>query len=382
MEYSVNHGAWNAVFAVPSSLVDQHIRLAGALQLKVLLWVLRHAGERFTPEMIAEAVGASAADVRDAMQYWTITGLLSETAAQDDDAPSAAAPAPQKSTPDAHTPASLSEPAANPPARQAPAGNAAQTAAASAPNFSAPAALSAAPAAASAASPAAAPNAAFPAPRRIPKPDGLFLAKRVSESEELSCLMQEAQVILGRALSPGLSSGLLMLFDDYGLPADVILMLLQYAKSRGRDNTSYIESVGKSWADEGINSHERAEQKLRRLDETALAWRRLQTLLGIDRRSPSRREEQFASAWITDWKFSDALIREAYNRCIDATGKMKLSYMNKILEGWHLKGISTLEAAQAEQQAVRDRNRKKAQPRAVTYDLDALEQMDLTSLPK
>ena len=46
-------------------------------------------------------------------------------------------------------------------------------------------------------------------------------------------------------------------------------------------------------------------------------------------------------------------------RCIDATGKMKLSYMNKILEGWHLKGISTLEAAQAEQQAVRDRNRKK-----------------------
>ena len=50
-----------------------------------------------------------------------------------------------------------------------------------------------------------------------------------------------------------------MLFDDYGLPADVILMLLQYAKSRGRDNTSYIESVGKSWADRGINSHERAQ---------------------------------------------------------------------------------------------------------------------------
>ena len=161
MEYSVNHGAWNAVFAVPSSLVDQHIRLAGALQLKVLLWVLRHAGERFTPEMIAEAVGASAADVRDAMQYWTITGLLSETAAQDDDAPSAAAPAPQKSTADAHTPASLSEPAANPPARQAPAGDAAQTAAASAPNFSAPAA-------ASAASPAFRRTGCLPRNRKLP----------------------------------------------------------------------------------------------------------------------------------------------------------------------------------------------------------------------
>lgn len=333
MEYYVNHGAWNSVFAVPSSLVDQHIRLAGALQLKVLLWVLRHAGEAFTPESIAEAVGASTADVRDAMQYWTITGLLSET-------PPAAketAPAPAESAPTSTPAPSRTEPLQNPEGS---------------------------------------------APRRLPKPDGLFIAKRISESEDIAFLMQEAQVLLGRALSPGLSSCILMLFDDYGLPADVVLMLLQYAKSRGRDNTSYIESVGKSWAADGITSHERAEQKLRRLDETASAWRRVQAVLGIDRRSPSLREEQFASAWIMDWKFSDEMIREAYNRCIDATGKMKFSYMNKILEGWHTKGISTPSAAAMDQQAVREKGKRQAAPRSTTYDLDALDQMDMMSLPK
>ena len=122
-------------------------------------------------------------------------------------------------------------------------------------------------------------------PRRLPKPDGVFIANRIRESEELAFLMQEAQVILGRALSPALSSGILHLFDDYGLPSDVILMLLQYAKSRGHDNTSYIESVGKAWASEGIVSHELAEEKLCRLKEADVAVHRLHRVLGIERRN-------------------------------------------------------------------------------------------------
>ena len=80
MSYQINLGEWNSVFAVPSSLVDKHMRLAGAVQLKVLLWVLRHAGEEFPVEKLAAAVGASPADTRDAMQYWVATGLLRETA--------------------------------------------------------------------------------------------------------------------------------------------------------------------------------------------------------------------------------------------------------------------------------------------------------------
>ena len=39
MEYSVNFGIWNGVFAVPNVIVDEHIKLAGATQLKVILWM-------------------------------------------------------------------------------------------------------------------------------------------------------------------------------------------------------------------------------------------------------------------------------------------------------------------------------------------------------
>lgn len=35
MNYKMNLGAWNSIFAVPCSVVDEHIKLAGAAQLKV-----------------------------------------------------------------------------------------------------------------------------------------------------------------------------------------------------------------------------------------------------------------------------------------------------------------------------------------------------------
>ncbi len=77
MEYNLNLGAWASVFAVPSEIVDKHIKLAGAAQLKVILWFLRHAGENFTVEDIAESLSMQNADVRDSLQYWVETGVIS-----------------------------------------------------------------------------------------------------------------------------------------------------------------------------------------------------------------------------------------------------------------------------------------------------------------
>ena len=335
MNFSINLGAWNSIFAVPCALVDQHIRLSGALQLKVLLWSLRHAGEPLTEETIAAALNANAADVRDAMQYWIECGLISQ---QGDHAPlapgQASFPAP---------PADTKKEAEEQPSFQ------------NAPAPSAP-------------------------PRRIPKPDGAFLAQRISQSQEISFLMQESQQTLGRPLSPGLSSALLQLHDDYGLPADVILMLLQYVKSRGKDNTSYIESVGKNWAAEGIFSHELVEEKLRRLDEISSAWRKIEQTVGIDHRSPSSREEQYAARWLLEWNFDVKMVREAYERCVNATGKLSMSYMNRILERWHKEGISDPQHAALE----KDKKPASGNGRQTTYDIDEYERMTMSipDLPK
>lgn len=35
MKFSINLGMWNSVFAVPTQVVDQHLKLAGGVHLKV-----------------------------------------------------------------------------------------------------------------------------------------------------------------------------------------------------------------------------------------------------------------------------------------------------------------------------------------------------------
>ncbi|MDD5952803.1 MAG: DnaD domain protein [Oscillospiraceae bacterium] len=323
--YTVNFSAWDGVFAVPDCVVDQHIKLAGAVQLKVLLWVLRHGGKPFSSQDAAEGLHLPEGDVTDAIQYWVAAGLISSPGEEN---------APDTPEPTAFFTEEKEAPAVKTPLPQK--------------------------------------------VRRSPKPTGLVLAERISQSEEISFLMQEAQRILGRTISPALSSTLLAAHDDYGLPVEVLIMLLMYVKSVGKISTQYIDAVARGWAEEEIFTHDAAEKKLHQLSEVAKAWRHIENVIGIDHRSPSSREEQYTERWIFQWKFSDEMVREAYERCVDATGKMTLGYMNKILERWHKSGITTIQQAKAEQE---ERNAKRAPKpeQGRTYDIDAFNDMDFTN---
>lgn len=323
MSYSVNLGAWNSVFAVPCSVVDQNLKLAGSVQLKVLLWTLRHAGKPFEAQDVAAALGIDRADVGDALLYWQEAGLFSAKEPAESPAPSEpetrASARPADKAPDPVPPAETRRVLSRP-----------------------------------------------------QKPDSGFVAKRIGESTEISCLMQSAQQVLGRLISGGESATLLMIHDEFGLPSDVIVMLLQYAASIGKANMRYIEKTAMNWADEEVNTHERAEEKLRRLTECRQAWRQVEQAVGIPHRAPSTKEEAFADAWVTRWKFSGDMIREAYDRAVDATGKFSASYMNRILERWKKANISTV--LQAEQEKMeRAAARKGGKSSSLAQDLDEFE---------
>lgn len=340
MSFLINLGNWNSVFAVPSCVVDKHIKLAGAAQLKVLLWVLRHAGERFTTEDIGRALSMHPADVHDSMQYWIETGLLTQQ--EEQFAPPARAVAP------------IGE-------AEAPGGREVTS-----------------PAAASPQSAPVAPPAHLPRPLSRPqKPDSTHVAKRLGEDSDLAAMMQEAQMILGKTISPGDCATLLMLHDNDGLPVDVILMLLQYSVSVGKGAMRYIEKVGISWAEEGIDSHSKAEMKIRSLDLTQKAWRQVESTLGIDHRSPSSKEAEAANRWVNEWKFSPEMLRLAYERCVDAKGKYYTGYMDGILKRFYAEGISSVQQAEEERRNSPRAQRAALQDRAPSYDIDAYERSSI-----
>lgn len=322
MQYQLDNGIWSSVFAVPTAVVDAHLRLSGGVQLKALLWVLRQGTDTFEDSALGEALGISPADARDALSYWQETGILQFHAEGTAAAPETAASAPQ--TPESQRNQSAATPAV--------------------PKH-------------------------YPLPR-AERPDPAFVAKRMQESEEIRCLMEEAEQILGRLLSPGDLGVLLMLHDHYGLPVDVILMLLQYAASNGKGNMRYIEKVAQNWADEGITTHMQAEEKLQALTNVRRAWDTVQRTLGLPARAPSTREENYVSAWVLDWKFSPEMIKLAYDRCIDATGKFAAGYIHKILERWHREKITTPQQVEADAQKKARSREEAAQP---SYDIDAYE---------
>lgn len=76
MNYNINLGGWNSIFAVPSDVVDKYIKIASGSNIKVLLYFLRHCGELLNDEIIATALSMNGEDVKDALSFWVQVGLL------------------------------------------------------------------------------------------------------------------------------------------------------------------------------------------------------------------------------------------------------------------------------------------------------------------
>ena len=323
MEYRLHMGPWNSVFAVPTALVDRYLKLAGKEQLQVLLWMLRHGGEAFSPEALAQELALDQDAVLDALDYWQQEGLLASREGQ-------------------------LTPAAQPEAPQAPA---------------APQA------------PVQAPG--LPPKRRLVRPDTQHLAARMGESEEIRFLMQEAQATFGKTISPAMAATLLAMCDDYGLPVEVVVMLLHYAKDVGKTGTAYLDSVARDWAESGVFTLEAAEKKLQELEEHRQAWAKVQSAAGLPRRAPSRKEEDAAYRWVYQWKFTGEMLRAAYERCVDNTGKFNISYINKILEGWHKQGARNLQEVE-----MLEAKKKEEREQGTSYDIDQLEKMSFFDLPE
>ena len=76
MNSLINPSVFSDTFSFPGGAVDNHIKLASASQLKVLLYLFRHSSEELGEEVIAEALSLSLTDVKDAVGYWAGAGFL------------------------------------------------------------------------------------------------------------------------------------------------------------------------------------------------------------------------------------------------------------------------------------------------------------------
>ena len=174
--------------------------------------------------------------------------------------------------------------------------------------------------------------------------------------------MEEAQTVLQKPLSPGDTSTLVMLYDSFGIPCSVIALLLHYLASIGRANMRDLERFATRWADEGIKTDQDAVREIERLSQSRESWKTVSKLLGIRNvGNPTHAQLDNANRWVVTWKFSDEMIVEAYERCVNIKGEYNISYINAILKRWYEKGIKSLDALR--QMEASTKSKPKAKPK-------------------
>lgn len=216
-----------------------------------------------------------------------------------------------------------------------------------------------------------------PAGQRVPLPADEMpqysAADIVSRDDKaFAAVVLEAQRVLGHALSTPDLKKLFGIYDYLRLPAEVIMMLLHHcvSLSNGRQpSMRFIEREAFIWADNEIRTSEQVEAYIRAQQERAGQRAETARLLGISGRELSATEKRYIGSWL-DLGYTPELIAVAYDRTVTNTGALKWSYMNKIIQSWHEKGLLTAEDVETKDKRSRGRTPpKKAEP---PQDLDEL----------
>lgn len=76
MGYNINPVCLSSVFTLPSSLADNHLKLANPEHIKVLIYIFRNLSDGIDVNKISYNTGVSEYDVKEALLYWADANIL------------------------------------------------------------------------------------------------------------------------------------------------------------------------------------------------------------------------------------------------------------------------------------------------------------------
>lgn len=280
----------NGAVAVPTELIDKHLKLAPAASFKVLLFILRNPEGTADAEQIGICTGLSVGEVCDCLDFWESNGVIRVTREIVSDKAYKSALGNAKVT---------KKPSEEPKSKTV--------------------------------------------VKKLPikKPTQREVALRLCEEPELKIIYDEAQNILG-TFGYDTQALILMIYDYYGFPPEVIITLLQHQKFEGKTSSSSIKNRAEDWAKRGIDSLELVEEELLALEKISKTFDAIKETAGFPGDVPTTRIAKFIRTWAVEWGCSDELIIFALEE-----SKKVLSDTNKLLKKYVQWGIKSPEEIQA-----------------------------------
>lgn len=202
------------------------------------------------------------------------------------------------------------------------------------------------------------------------------VAEAISANAELSDMFMFAQEILGKTITEKDMQTIYWFYQDLKMPIEVILLLIEYCVSKGKNRISYIEKVAVSWNEMGLNNVEAVNNYLKSEEKKTGFLYSVRRLMGIADRNLSQIEEQYLTKWHSEFLMSEEMIALAYEYCIIQTAKLSFPYMDKIITRWNNEGIRTVSEAEADNKKFKNRARAKDTAFSENgYDSDSLERL-------
>ena len=282
--------------AVPTDIIDKYLKLASAASFKVLLFILRNPDGAANAEQIAMCTGLAREDVEDCLAFWESNGVIAIDDKYDEAAvKEAVGNAKICAQPEECEPVKAKEVKKT--------------------------------------------IRALP----VKKPTQREIALRLAEEEELQLICNEAQGILG-TFGYDTQALIVMIYDFYGFPPEVIITLLQHQKCQGSTSSAAIKNRAEDWAKRGIDNLEAVEKELLELERVDHTYTVLKKAIGLDNKSAPPSIVKFLRLWVNDWGCSDELIVYA----LEESSRV-FTDANKLLKKWANSGITTPEQAKEKQ---------------------------------
>lgn len=348
--YKVNPEAFSGVFVMPKKAADDFLILSSEKQLKVLIYMYSHAYEIPTLQEISKATGIDEKELPDIFSYWEDLSMLKK----DGDEINLSVSKTNETVSDKKEEAE---------------------------------------------------NEQKEKKEKINvKPTPLShenIRNRIAQSEEVRVLLAEAQQSLGRTIGMGDQSSLILLYDYYGLPIEIILSLCEFARTHNKSrNMNYIYKMGIDWSDREIDTLERADAEFKKIEAVNSNWNDFCRITGIKSNKPTSSQAKYLGIWVDEWQFSMNILSLAFEEMSKYKGDdISFQYMHKILSSWRMKGVKTeadveriakeWNEAQEQKNAAKNKktpagstnNKKQEYSTKASYDIDAAVEKAKTSVP-
>ena len=263
------------MFGISTAFVDKYIKDANASYIKVYLYIARHShsGTEMSLKKISDDTGLLKSDVVSALKFWQECGVLSYN----------------ETSINLHTiTADIKEKSVQKPLDE-PKENA----------------------------PLLSPNTSVASSYRAAS-----VIKTVSSDEKLAHLFAIISQLINKSLS-----------DYLKLPEQVIIVLFEYCVSISQTNMRYIEKIAYSWADEGINTPEKALSYVKKKSKEQSTFSKYKKKFKIRGRDLTTTEEKYLLTWLNEYKADEDLIMLAFDKAVMNTGNISFPYMDSVIRG-------------------------------------------------